>query len=258
MVTVPGEPATLKVTEPLDLDIVRGAGPRPAAQPVRYAWGTDSHPFGSLDGLRLAGLLIRRRPGCTATPTAMRPARALRRAAGGCPAGRPRPPLPLGRGPDPRRRQPGAAAPRSWRAWAEQGSAVDASTLTIVGARPRLGGARLERCAAHPGGLCWASTPSGVSVKASTGNLSGDEGAGRTISATCLVGVVPAMTLRFRNTLGGALEAFEPLEPGHVRMYTCGPTVYAPAHVGNFRSFVFADLAAPLPATGRASASRGS
>ncbi|MFV2063753.1 MAG: cysteine--tRNA ligase [Chloroflexota bacterium] len=50
------------------------------------------------------------------------------------------------------------------------------------------------------------------------------------------------MSLRFRNTLGGAAEPFEPLEPGHVRLYSCGPTVYAPAHVGNFRSFVFADL----------------
>jgi cysteinyl-tRNA synthetase len=50
------------------------------------------------------------------------------------------------------------------------------------------------------------------------------------------------MSQRFRNTLGGQLEPFEPLEPGHVRLYTCGPTVYAPAHVGNFRSFVFADL----------------
>jgi cysteinyl-tRNA synthetase len=50
------------------------------------------------------------------------------------------------------------------------------------------------------------------------------------------------MSLRFRNTLGGAIEPFEPLERGHVRMYSCGPTVYAPAHVGNFRSFVFADL----------------
>ena len=50
------------------------------------------------------------------------------------------------------------------------------------------------------------------------------------------------MSLQFRNTLGGAIEPFEPIEPGHVRMYSCGPTVYAPAHVGNFRSFVFADL----------------
>ena len=50
------------------------------------------------------------------------------------------------------------------------------------------------------------------------------------------------MTLTFRNTLGGKLEPFEPLEPGKVRVYSCGPTVYAPAHVGNFRSFIFADL----------------
>ncbi|HXR26731.1 MAG TPA: cysteine--tRNA ligase [Candidatus Baltobacteraceae bacterium] len=50
------------------------------------------------------------------------------------------------------------------------------------------------------------------------------------------------MSLQLRNTLGGRFEAFEPLEPGRVRMYTCGPTVYAPAHVGNFRSFLFADL----------------
>jgi cysteinyl-tRNA synthetase len=50
------------------------------------------------------------------------------------------------------------------------------------------------------------------------------------------------MSLRLTNTLGGRLEEFEPLEPGRVRMYSCGPTVYGPAHVGNFRAFVFADL----------------
>jgi cysteinyl-tRNA synthetase len=50
------------------------------------------------------------------------------------------------------------------------------------------------------------------------------------------------VTLHFRNTLGGALEPFEPLDPDRVRIYSCGPTVYAPAHIGNFRSFLFADL----------------
>ncbi len=35
---------------------------------------------------------------------------------------------------------------------------------------------------------------------------------------------------------------FEPLEPGVVRFYTCGPTVYAPAHIGNFRTYMFEDL----------------
>ncbi len=50
------------------------------------------------------------------------------------------------------------------------------------------------------------------------------------------------MTLRLFNTLGRSIEKFEPIERRRVRMYTCGPTVYGPAHVGNFRSFVFADL----------------
>ena len=50
------------------------------------------------------------------------------------------------------------------------------------------------------------------------------------------------MTIRFRNTLSGRLEPFEPLEPGHVRVYSCGLTVYGPAHVGNFRAFLFDDL----------------
>ncbi len=50
------------------------------------------------------------------------------------------------------------------------------------------------------------------------------------------------MNLRLTNTLTGRAEPFVPLEPGRVGMYSCGPTVYAPAHVGNFRSFLFADL----------------
>jgi cysteinyl-tRNA synthetase len=50
------------------------------------------------------------------------------------------------------------------------------------------------------------------------------------------------MALALTNTLGGTLETFEPREAGRVGMYTCGPTVYGPAHVGNFRSFVFADV----------------
>ena len=50
------------------------------------------------------------------------------------------------------------------------------------------------------------------------------------------------MSLRLTNTLGGAIEEFTPLEPGHVRMYSCGPTVYGPSHIGNFRAFVLGDL----------------
>ncbi|OGO59273.1 MAG: cysteine--tRNA ligase [Chloroflexi bacterium RBG_16_72_14] len=50
------------------------------------------------------------------------------------------------------------------------------------------------------------------------------------------------MTIRLQDTLSGEARPLEPLEPGHVRVYTCGPTVYGPAHIGNFRSFLFADL----------------
>ena len=48
--------------------------------------------------------------------------------------------------------------------------------------------------------------------------------------------------LRFYNTLTGKKEEFVPLEKDLVRMYTCGPTVYANAHLGNMRAFVFQDI----------------
>jgi cysteinyl-tRNA synthetase len=48
--------------------------------------------------------------------------------------------------------------------------------------------------------------------------------------------------LKLHNTLAGIEEEFHPLEEGVVRFYTCGPTVYDYAHVGNFRTFVFQDL----------------
>jgi cysteinyl-tRNA synthetase len=50
------------------------------------------------------------------------------------------------------------------------------------------------------------------------------------------------MTLRIHNTLTRALEPFTPLEPGHVRMYVCGMTVYDLCHVGHARSAVAFDV----------------
>lgn len=50
------------------------------------------------------------------------------------------------------------------------------------------------------------------------------------------------MSFRIQNTLTRQLEEFAPREAGHARMYTCGPTVYNFAHIGNFRAYVFEDL----------------
>jgi cysteinyl-tRNA synthetase len=50
------------------------------------------------------------------------------------------------------------------------------------------------------------------------------------------------MGMHFHNTLTRGLEEFTPLQPGRVGVYACGPTVYRPPHIGNFRTFVFNDL----------------
>ena len=50
------------------------------------------------------------------------------------------------------------------------------------------------------------------------------------------------MDLRFYNTLTQTVEPFAPLNGNVVRMYTCGPTVYNYAHIGNLRAFTFQDL----------------
>ncbi|RKY13060.1 MAG: cysteine--tRNA ligase [Planctomycetota bacterium] len=48
--------------------------------------------------------------------------------------------------------------------------------------------------------------------------------------------------IRFYNTFSKQIETFEPIEPGKVKIYSCGPTVYSYPHIGNFRSFLMADL----------------
>src|SRR5215212_5417354 len=50
------------------------------------------------------------------------------------------------------------------------------------------------------------------------------------------------MALRFFNTYSRAVEQFLPQDPPNVSIYTCGPTVYSLAHIGNFRAYVFEDL----------------
>jgi cysteinyl-tRNA synthetase len=48
--------------------------------------------------------------------------------------------------------------------------------------------------------------------------------------------------VKLHNTLGRRLVDFAPIEAGHVRLYTCGPTVYNVVHIGNLRTFVFEDV----------------
>jgi cysteinyl-tRNA synthetase len=48
--------------------------------------------------------------------------------------------------------------------------------------------------------------------------------------------------LELYNSRTRRQERFAPLEPGHARIYSCGPTVYSPQHIGNLRPYLFADL----------------
>jgi cysteinyl-tRNA synthetase len=50
------------------------------------------------------------------------------------------------------------------------------------------------------------------------------------------------MAIYFYNSLTRRKEEFFPISPGMVKLYTCGPTVYDTAHIGNFRAFLFEDL----------------
>ena len=50
------------------------------------------------------------------------------------------------------------------------------------------------------------------------------------------------MSVKLFNTYSGRIEEFRPIRGKEVRVYTCGPTVYDYAHIGNFRAFVFEDL----------------
>jgi len=50
------------------------------------------------------------------------------------------------------------------------------------------------------------------------------------------------MTVRLHDTLSGETRPLEPIDGDTIRIYSCGPTVYGPVHIGNLRSFLFADL----------------
>ena len=50
------------------------------------------------------------------------------------------------------------------------------------------------------------------------------------------------MSIQFYNTLTGKKEEFKPIVDGQVGVYSCGPTVYDYAHIGNLRAYIFSDI----------------
>jgi len=193
--TVPGETTNIKVTDATDLQIVRAiAQARPAGQgspgagapETRFGFGEDSHGFGPGDGLLLGGIEIADAPrlhGHSDGDVALHAvATAILSACGLGDLGRLFPPS------DPR--TAGIASSElvaeAVRKAQETGWGVDRAQISIVGARPRLGGARLDAMAEKMATLLGCERGS-VAVVASSGNLSGPEGAGRTIRATALV-----------------------------------------------------------------------
>lgn len=184
---VAGDADNIKVTLPEDLLLARRLAGADAS--ARVTLGTDSHPFGPGDGLRLGGLLIEGAPqlhGHSDGDVALHAlCDALLAACGGGDLGRL---FPSGegrtRGVDSRK-----LVTEVCRRFTDSGALLTGVDLTILGARPRLGGDRLDAMAATIAELVGLD-PARVSVKAATANLSGDEGAGRVISASCLVSVV--------------------------------------------------------------------
>lgn len=187
--TVVGDPANLKLTIPADLELARTlAAGRSAA--ARIGFGADSHPFGPEMGLHLGGIELANAPrlaGHSDGDVVLHAiCDALLGLAGLADLGRAFPaadPATRGiAGADIVREVLGRIAAAGW---------VPASVdVTVLGARPKLGGARLDAMREAVTALLGLAAGS-VSIKASTGNLSGDEGAGRVIGATALVSVVP-------------------------------------------------------------------
>ncbi|MGI8928017.1 MAG: 2-C-methyl-D-erythritol 4-phosphate cytidylyltransferase [Candidatus Limnocylindrales bacterium] len=195
VVTVPGEAANIKVTDGADLEIVRaiaaarsGNG-RMGPQMVRFGFGEDTHGFGPGDGLMLGGILVADAPRLYGHSDGDVVLHALATAIlSACGLGD------LGRlFPSSDHATKGIASSALLdevvtRA-TEAGWRIDRAQVSLVGARPRLGGRRLDEMGRRVCALIGVEADQ-VAVTASTGNLSGAEGAGRVVRATALVTVI--------------------------------------------------------------------
>jgi 2-C-methyl-D-erythritol 4-phosphate cytidylyltransferase/2-C-methyl-D-erythritol 2,4-cyclodiphosphate synthase len=188
--TVSGDPANLKLTVPADLELARALAAGRTGTP-RVGFGTDSHPFGPEMGLRLGGIEIADAPRLAGHSDGDVALHAICDALLGV-AGLPD----LGRtfpASDPATRGIAGAdlVREAVRLAAASGWMPVSVDVTLLGARPRLGAKRLDAMRDAISSLLNLDEGA-VAVKASTGNLSGDEGAGRVIAATAIVSVVRA------------------------------------------------------------------
>lgn len=182
--TVPGDARNVKLTEPADLERVRAMADTP-----RYGGATDRHPFGPGDGLVLGGIEVPGAPrlfGHSDGDVVLHAiADACLGAAGLGDLGRQFPASdPATSGAD----SSGLLHAVLERVAAE-GWRPASADVSIVGARPRLGGRRLDAIRGHLAQLLDVPLER-IGVRASTGNLSGDDGYGLTISASALIGLV--------------------------------------------------------------------
>jgi 2-C-methyl-D-erythritol 4-phosphate cytidylyltransferase/2-C-methyl-D-erythritol 2,4-cyclodiphosphate synthase len=187
VVAVEGDVANLKVTEPGDLGRAE-AMLASLLGPQRVGFGADSHPFGPRLGLALGGISIDDAPGLEghsdgdvalhAVADALLGAAAIGDLGRLFPAG-------VAETRDISSAKLLEEVVRTLRAARWQAVGID---VTIVGARPRLGSARLDSMRARIAELTGTQLDA-VAVKASTGNLIGPEGSGRAISASAIVTV---------------------------------------------------------------------
>jgi 2-C-methyl-D-erythritol 4-phosphate cytidylyltransferase/2-C-methyl-D-erythritol 2,4-cyclodiphosphate synthase len=181
---IPGEPSNLKVTLPDDL---RRAEQALAPEAVRVGFGHDSHPFGPGSPLRLGGVEIPGAPRLAGHSDGDVILHAVADALlGAASMGD------LGRlFPADARTPRDVASAALLQAVVERlggaGLAPASVDVVVIGARPRLGG-RLDEMRSAIAAILGIE-PGDVSVKASSGNLAGDEGAGRSISARAVVTV---------------------------------------------------------------------
>jgi 2-C-methyl-D-erythritol 4-phosphate cytidylyltransferase / 2-C-methyl-D-erythritol 2,4-cyclodiphosphate synthase len=192
---IPGESSNLKVTVPGDVERVRAAlrgdaplgGAAPSTVVGRIGSGSDSHPFGPGSPLALGGIEIPgayRLHGHSDGDVALHAvADALLGAAGMGDLGRLFPAGPA----TPRGIASAELLGEVARRLADAGWRVSSVDLTIVGARPRLGGLLDKMRDAIA--LALGVSAEVISVKASSGNLAGMEGAGRGISATAVAAI---------------------------------------------------------------------